>query len=145
MYDSYFQTCATLLICRRQGASVSVNLLFVLVVYGYEQSSICGGFYRIWQLRVRNRKWRHRKRPWPEVTEVIACACTDFPRFFYSYYSSSTKCWVRANVLICFKVYENFHSQQKNHKSCKQNYISIPLHDQVCFFLFAKQILCFTD
>ena len=35
MYDSYFQTCATLLVCRPQGASVSyghVCLLFVFIV-----------------------------------------------------------------------------------------------------------------
>ena len=77
---------------------------FIQVVYGYGQSSICGGSRGSdhcacatgSDVTGHDRKWRHRKRNWPEVTEFIACACVDFPpRFspFFSYYSSSTKCW----------------------------------------------------
>jgi hypothetical protein len=45
MYDSYFQICATLLVCRRQGASVSyghVCLLFVFTNRQFNHSYVRG-------------------------------------------------------------------------------------------------------
>jgi len=45
MYDSYFQTCATLLVCRRQGASVSyghVCFLFVFTNRSFNHSYVRG-------------------------------------------------------------------------------------------------------
>ena len=33
MYDSYFQTCVTLLVCRRQGTSVSYGHVYLLFVF----------------------------------------------------------------------------------------------------------------
>ena len=47
------------------------------VVYGHSSSHICcDGATGSDRVRMRNRKWRDRQRPWTEVTEVIACACT---------------------------------------------------------------------
>ena len=44
----------------------------------------CGGGARWWSYRKwRHRKWRYRKRSGPEVTEVSAGACADFPCAFF--------------------------------------------------------------
>jgi hypothetical protein len=79
----------------------------IKVVYRDRLRNILGGGKWSVPLRMRYWKWRHRKRPWPEMTShevtwpkwrhnrkyVLHMLGRPFPRFF-SYHSSSTKCTI---------------------------------------------------